>query len=383
MRVLALLATAAIVVPVIDAGPIFRIDDLGTLGGSQMSGAAINAGGQVVGTGTDWQGYLRAFSSTNGPADITPAWANSASANGISSSGQVIGTTYVNGNSQATLWSNGTAQQIGGLGGPDSYATAINNSQQVAGMATTAGGQGHAAVYSNGAVQDVNLPGANWSSAYGINDSGTVAGTAMLASGVFGAYTWSALSGFTTLGTLGGMNSYASAINSQGQVIGNSSTATGYPHAFVWDDSGMQDLGTLGGNFSYAYGINDSGEIVGYASVASGNHAFLYMDGVMFDLNLLIADLAGWELTAAYGINDAGQITGTGLVEGVEHAFRLDPVVTSSAPMLFAASFGPLLDPVDPPAGLDPVLTPEPGSIALVMAGGILLAARSLRKRKA
>ena len=361
MKVLALLAACIVMATVVNAGPILRIEDLGTLGGSHMSGAAINAFGQVAGTGLDAQGYLRAFSAMNSPTDLTPVWATSASANGISSSGQVVGATYVNGNSQATLWSSGTAQQIGGLGGPDSYALAINDNQEIAGWATTPQGQGHAVMYSNGGVRDINLPAASSSSAYAIDSSGNIVGTAMVASGVFRAYTWSPVLGFTTLGTLGGASSRAFGMNDSGQVVGNSNTANGYAHAFLSDASGMRDLGTLGGQSSYAYGINNAGSVVGYASLGGVDHAFLYSGGIMFDLNLVVSSLAGWELTAAYAINDSGQITGDGLFQGVEHVFRLDPgagVQDSS------------------------IVAPEPDTNALVLIGAAVLIGGALLKRR-
>jgi probable HAF family extracellular repeat protein len=90
----------------------------------------------------------------------------------------------------------------------------------------------------------------------------------------------------------------------------------------------MTDLGTLGGS-SYAYGINDSGTIVGYSWTPNGDHphAFVYLNGVMIDLNSLIPSGAGWELLEAYGINNTGQIVGEGLWNGQAHAFRLDPAL--------------------------------------------------------
>ncbi|NIN63845.1 MAG: HAF repeat-containing protein, partial [Anaerolineae bacterium] len=55
------------------------------------------------------------------------------------------------------------------------------------------------------------------------------------------------------LGTLGGYRSDAYAINSQGQVVGDSRNALGFTHAFVWTaEGGMVDLGTLGGGQSSA-----------------------------------------------------------------------------------------------------------------------------------
>ena len=73
----------------------------------------------------------------------------------------------------------------------------------------------------------------------------------------------------------------------------------------------MHDLGTLGGSNSYGSAINTSGQIVGYYDTATAGirHAFLY-DGVhgMRDLNSLIEPFSSTALTYAAGINDNGQI---------------------------------------------------------------------------
>ena len=70
----------------------------------------------------------------------------------------------------------------------------------------------------------------------------------------------------TDLGTLGGTNSYAIAINDRGQVVGYSGTDRGMTgHAFLYSDGAMTDLGTLGGAVgSWASAINDRGQVVGY-----------------------------------------------------------------------------------------------------------------------
>ena len=84
----------------------------------------------------------------------------------------------------------------------------------------------------------------------------------------------------TDLGTLpGGDFSVAWGINSRGQVVGYSQTASGATiHAFLWEDGRMTDLGTLpGGEFSVAHGINARGQVVGSCNPASGaGHAVLW-----------------------------------------------------------------------------------------------------------
>jgi probable HAF family extracellular repeat protein len=76
----------------------------------------------------------------------------------------------------------------------------------------------------------------------------------------------------------------------------------------------MRDLGTLGGRRSFANAINESGVIVGDADLAGDEvrAAFIYMDGLMHNLNTLIDPAEGWTLYSARGINDAGQIAAYG-----------------------------------------------------------------------
>jgi probable HAF family extracellular repeat protein len=59
----------------------------------------------------------------------------------------------------------------------------------------------------------------------------------------------------TDLGTLGGTNSEAVAINEAGQIIGWANTTAGLIHAFVWEN-GVMTLGSLTGDSeSYAVAL--------------------------------------------------------------------------------------------------------------------------------
>ena len=128
-------------------------------------------------------------------------------------------------------------------------------------------------------------------------------------------------------GTLGGRNSMAMAINSSGQVVGsadtdfsfafppNSINVDGHPHAFLSTANGVapliHDLGTLGGSASWATAINEHGDMVGYSTLAGDleNHAFVYLDGAMRDINDLIGGAAPvFDIVSASGINNHGQI---------------------------------------------------------------------------
>lgn len=106
------------------------------------------------------------------------------------------------------------------------------------------------------------------------------------------------------LGTLGGSNSWAAAINERGQMVGVSDTKAGGRHAFLWSRGRMIDLGTLGGPKSNAYALNDRGQVVGWSSTAARKqHAFLWKNGKM-------VDLGKQGISEAVAINDKGQIIG-------------------------------------------------------------------------
>ena len=311
-------------------GPVFNVIDLGTLGGSSSQAAGVNASGTAAGSATTQFGYTHATSSSaSGIVDLTlNSTASEGSAAAINGAGTIAGTQFINGQAYASLWSNGAAVAIGGAG---SYAMAINDAGQTAGMFTTAGDQGNAFVTSGNALTGSSLvdmgtlAGGTWSSAYGINASGEVAGYGDLESGAFRGFTWTQGGGYSELGTFGGANSYAMAINDSGVAVGSAQTAGGWMNAFITNGSQLIDLGTLGGMSSYAYGINDRGEVVGYSSLSGtgDTDAFLYENGVMIDLNNLI-DAPGWVLTQAYAINASGEIVGSGMLNGVEHEFLLD-----------------------------------------------------------
>lgn len=131
---------------------------------------------------------------------------------------------------------------------------------------------------------------------------------------------------FTDLGTLGGIASYANAINSSGQVVGYSWTADRTVRATLWNGTTAVDLGALGGEFSEAYDINDAGQAVGYVIGVNGQR------GVMWDGTTVT--YLGADLTYATSINNSGQIVGVGSVFVAGNGFNTQDAYYNQAKLL-------------------------------------------------
>src|SRR5271166_1471287 len=236
----------------------------------------------------------------------------------------------------AVVWQNGHITDLGTFGGAQSEPGGINNRGQVVGWAmnttvdpfsaafegigTNYGWTGttqlRAFLWEDGLKRDLGTLGGPDAQAYAINQSGQIAGQS------FTSYTPNPDTGIPTvdpflwdhgtmtdLGNLGGDISWAVWLNDRGQVAGTSYVANDqYPHAFLWDRGKLTDLGTLGGNYSYALWLNNQGDVVGVAGLP-GDEAFpaaLWSHGKVTNLGTLSGD----NLANANGINSAQQIVG-------------------------------------------------------------------------
>ncbi|SJM90200.1 DUF3466 family protein [Crenothrix polyspora] len=270
----------------------------------------------------------------------------------INTSGQVAG--YFQAHSHrigaigpyAVLVTKNKVKNLDTLGSQYSFAYDVNDKGEVTGYrAVKTGGDRAFVVTSKGVMKDLpSDTGVSATYAYAINNKSQVAG---YASTHVGDRAFVTLNGaMKYLGVLGGFYSKAYGLNDKGQVVGLSDVAynSPYTHAFVTVNGVMKDLGALRAkDSSTALGINSQGQIVGYSSsdtksignitgwssawMSVADRAFVTIKGKMTDLNSLIDPRIKWTLARANAINDQGQITGVGInPKGVRTAFLLSPI---------------------------------------------------------
>ena len=177
-------------------------------------------------------------------------------------------------------------------------------------------------------LTDLGTLGGTESFAYAINDHGQIVGLARLSGDTS---THSFLYSNGTMTDLSPLNSGSiqtvgpTGINNSGQVASGLVVAGVYvPSIFDSASGDVELLGSLGGVTDFGFSgvatsISNSGDAVGYSYTDTTNrHAFLYSNGLMTD----IGSLGGY--SAALGINDVGTIVGFSATEtsaGPAHAF--------------------------------------------------------------
>jgi probable HAF family extracellular repeat protein len=171
------------------------------------------------------------------------------------------------------------------------------------------------------------LPGDLDGAAVAINIEGDAVGISGTCDNAVGAYTaahaviWH--EGRPSLiSTFGGQGwNTPTDINGQGQVVGFADLPGDVvggvlqfnPVAFIWSEAaGTQQIPPLPGDTnSIAYAINDRGVVVGQSfGGAEGSRAFIWVNGISYDLNSLLPAGSALYLIYAEGINDRGEITG-------------------------------------------------------------------------
>ncbi|MGI8437819.1 MAG: hypothetical protein ACR2NX_13110 [Chthoniobacterales bacterium] len=277
----------------------------------------------------------------------------------ITNNNQIAGTSFSGSNDDAAFRYVSEKDYIEVLdqtsSGSVSHARGINETGAVVGDSTFGGAAYgpspyfHAALFMNGSAYDLgSLRSGEFSSAKSINDAGQVVGfSGPNANGDYArAFLWTQKLGMQDIGTLGGDNAQASAINASGGITGNAQIylKNGPAHAFFFQsDAGvdapsypMMDLGTLGGDSSYGTAINASNHIAGYSTLADGRfHAFLVSGGKMLDLGSLGAKDIQADQSVALGLNSSDQVVGYSYLPRSGASFTTSAPIVAPQPAAF------------------------------------------------
>jgi probable HAF family extracellular repeat protein len=215
----------------------------------------------------------------------------------------------------AALLVGNTISSIGTVPGwPSSFASDLNNKNQVVGHLRN-DSDSHAFVYDpGGGIIDINEPGWSQSYATGINNGATTSATIVVGCGYEfwwspkSAFRWSPFSGMQELHASANQGeACAQSVNDQGVAVGYwRKYGESKKEAFLWLPSGSGfGLGTLGSR-SEANDINNNGWVVGHSLTTSGAlHGFLWRWKFgMQDLG----PLSTWYVAKA--VSDKGRIVG-------------------------------------------------------------------------
>lgn len=173
--------------------------------------------------------------------------------------------------------------------------------------------------------------------ANGINSQGEVVGESETATGAVHAFLYRA-GELTDLGALLGTDeSRALAISDTGLVVGTMGRSAFYGNAFVWSATG----GTIDLGPGVAYAVNSSDQVVGETVVQDGKTVpFVFRDAngnnaLDPEERILLGTLGGDADNAALDINDRGVVVGRcseASVAAATHAVRWDVVQPGASP---------------------------------------------------
>lgn len=339
----------------------YKVEDIGTLGGSFSQAFGINSRGDVVGFATTagdvslhaflWRDGLMTDLGILGTPDALPY----SIAVSINSSRQVVGNSETSipdpfGENfcgdflicRPVVWETSEITSLPTLGGTNGVANDINESGEVGGAAETEIPDPtclfpeifhfEPVLWKNGrAVRLPTIGGDPDGFVVGVNDRGEAVGVTLDCAFSPGGHSVLWRHGKALDMNAAGADPAAepSDINNQSQIAGTAFYADGSALAMLWHNGFTKVLGALPGHHeSHGNAINNKGQVVGQSCAPGGwpdCSVFLWDKGVMRDLNDLVSDSTVRPMDPGE-INDGGQIVGTALTEtGELHGFLASP----------------------------------------------------------
>jgi hypothetical protein len=301
--------------------------------GANVNPAAINVHNEVVGTDAGVP-----FRYQNGTLQkLSVPKSGSASATDVNDNGLVVGV-----GGDAVAWQpDGTLEDLGAP--PNSYVTtaAVSNTGTILGLAALegiAGCGGELFSFSAGAPPtsvgpdslSVAMNGVG-QGAVGIYNQQGYACTGTMQPVIYPSGASVPVAPQFTLDAQGG--AAVTDINNAGHVLGYSPTTTssgaGPLATFLVRNGATTEIDPPSGYYiAYGNGLNNLDWVVGSMipqALHAYEHAFIWSNGQLTDLNTLVPVGCAWTLNTAQDINDNGYIIGTGTVSGTTHGFLLVP----------------------------------------------------------
>jgi probable HAF family extracellular repeat protein len=311
------------------AAPRYHLVDLGAAGESWSAG--VNDHGLVAGYVADTPALYHdgAWRNLKGAQPFTTRVSN------IDASGAVTG--WLEGNpKRAVVWKLGGKRIVLPNINPDDPltsmgATALMDDGTVIGWAGSVDTPEFMFRWKRGGSGEIlgTPPGGDSPEAAAVNKRGQIVGHADFAGERYPGHAFLYDAGnWTDLGTLGGEDSWAVAINLGGQIVGCSQDSHGDNTPFIYSDQQMSALPTPAGTHGCATGIANDGTIGGYdLDDKKVSEAFIYQGGVRYDDIAALADNgAGWNLRAIDAVAPNGVMVGHGAIHRTLHTFLLKPL---------------------------------------------------------
>lgn len=311
------------------AGPDYEIIDLGTFGATFAAALAVTDAGVVYGRYGSPSGVVRSYrwSRQDGMSDLGDVDGSVFRVTAANNRGDLAGIAFSpSGVARPVAWLRGTGFVY--LDDEDHVGAAldINERGQIVGVRGPRDGSGQNTGFIWSAQDGLRLlPKAGvGAQALAINNRGQVVGTTAVEGTCCNqGFLWSEKDGLTLIPNLGGW-AFALDVNERGEVVGESGLHAPQPgdrrggpgnpgqaptHAFYWSAArGTVDLGTLGGSQSVAWAIDQRGTVFGW-SVEAGS---TFQRAMMWtpESGMVSLHRPGWRYSMIFDVNHQGMAVG-------------------------------------------------------------------------